>query len=290
MTRKWLPMKYGLLSYSSMSKFLECPRKFAFQYIDKAEVEGEDGIGLIRGRVFHSIIDTNNFDALQEIPDDVNRALVSAVAKLYLKKKERGDFPVVTHTEQKIINEKEQFIGYADEMSVDEKTGNWMVGELKTGSIFNPVKYAIAETKHQTALYKGMAEQFCSERFLSTNDFAGLNYKEVIFPNIKPLKGRGKNAVPESIDAFEARVYDKAQIYHKIVKVSDSTVSDALYTFRNVLDAIDHLGSNPDKYMKNCNSCLHPHFGACQYLELCHGIKINLTDEVSSDIDMGEIP
>lgn len=292
MTRKWLPMKYGLLSYSSMSKFLECPRKFAFQYIDKLEVESEEGVGLLRGRLFHNIIDTRDFSKSDAEPslEQHNRALVRAAAKMFLEKKDRGDFPVVTSTEQKIINEKEQFIGYVDEMSVDEVSGNWMVGELKTGSKFDPVKYAIAETKHQTALYKGMADEFCAERFLSPQDFAGLNYKEIIFPNIKPLKGRGKNAVQETMEDFEKRAYEKTLVLHKIVKVADSTVNSALMTFRHVLDGIDNLGKNSDNYPKNCNSCLHPYFGICPYFKACWGVDISLQDNISSDIDSSELP
>jgi hypothetical protein len=274
-----------------MSKFLECPRKFAYYYIDKIETEFEEGQGLLRGRAFHDVIDSGNFAKINEhIKDEPNRALVRAAARRFIEKKAVGDFPPVTHTEQKIVNEEECFLGYADEMSIDENTGAWMVGEMKTSSKFDPVQYAIAETKHQTALYKGMAKPFCSSKFLSVNDFAGLNYKAVVFPFIKPLKGRGKAAVAETMEDFEKRAYEKTMILHKIIPVKDNIVDDAMFTFRHVVASIDHIGKNSNRYPKNCGSCNHNFFGLCEYFEICTGLNITLQDEISSDIDSSELP
>jgi hypothetical protein len=275
-----------------MTKFLECPRRFAYHYIDKIETTFEEGIGMLKGRAFHDAIDSGNFDKLDENlgNHEPEKRLVKAAVRMFREKKERGDFPVVTHTEQKIINEEECFLGYMDEVSIDDKSGLWMVGEMKTSAKFDPVAYAIAETKHQTALYKGMAKPFCSSKFLSVNDFAGLNYKAVIFPFIKPLKGRGKNAVAETLDAFEQRAYEKTMILHKIVPVRDNIVNDAMHTFRHTVAAIDHLGKNSDRYPKHCGSCNHIYFGLCEFIEVCMGIKVSLQDDISSDIDSSELP
>jgi hypothetical protein len=175
-------------------------------------------------------------------------------------------------------------------MTVDEESGNWMLGEMKTGGKFDPVAYAIAETKPQTALYKAMSVPFCSERFLSHKDFAGLSFKQIVFPFIKPLKGRGKNAVPETMEDFELRAFDKTMILHKIIKVQDQTVANAVYTFRHVLASIDHLGPRSENYPRNCQACNHPWFGLCAYFEICHGIKLDLGESIGSDIDTEDAP
>ena len=289
--RFWLPMRSGLLSFSAMSKFQECPRKWALQYIDNVQIEQEEGDGLLRGRAFHEAIETNDPEqAAANLKDQADGALVRAASRKYLEAKQRGDFPKVTHVEQKIINEERQFIGYVDEMSIDDDNGNWMIGEMKTTKKFNPVEYAIMDIKPQTALYKAMSTPFCSSMGLSVKDFAGLSCKKIVFPGIRPLKGRGKNAVPEAIEDFEKRAYDGVAIYHKIVKVTERVENDALLAFQHTLESIDHLGADSSRYPKHSNSCLHPYFGICPFFQTCHGINLSLNDDIGSNLDCNELP
>jgi hypothetical protein len=275
-----------------MNLFQECPRHYAWRYIDKPDLPDEpEGTGLLRGRAFHVAVEHNDHNHLGEdhALGSTDQALVRAAAKRYLMMKRAGDFPVETHQEQKIISEEEQFYGRVDSMTVDEDSGLWMVGEMKTSGRFDPTAYAIAETRPQTALYKAMSKQFCSDNFLSHKDFAGLSYKQVVFPFIKPLKGRGKNAVPETLEDFELRAFGKTLVLHKILKVSEQVEKSAVHAFRHTLAAIDHLGPNSNNYPKHCGACINP-WGLCEDFELCHGLKVSMTDDTKLDVDCEDVP
>jgi hypothetical protein len=301
--RFWLPVRTGLLSYSAMSKFQECPRRYAFSYIDKPDLPDEpEGRGLLRGRAFHTAVENNDHTNLGKDHglDHVNYVLVRAAAKRYLIMQKAGNLPNAKYQEQKIINEEEQFFGKVDNMDVDEDSGLWTLGEMKTGK-FDPTAYALAETRPQTALYKAMSKQFCSDNFLSHKDFAGLNYIHVDFPNVKPHafkpapksgKNKGIERPAESVEDFELRAFDQTRILHQVLKVRDETVKSAVNDFRYTLAAIDHLGPNSNRYPKHCNACKHPFFGLCEYAEICHGMKLFLTDDapVTLDVDCEDVP
>lgn len=276
-------MKKKLHSYSSIRSFLDCPRMWAYKYIDEVELEFSGSVAMDKGKMFHELVEAEN--AIMPMADNglslFDTAIVRSAAKKYLDM--AHTLPKPTKREVKIINEEKQFIGFADSITINDDN-SWLIGEMKTSSRFDPVEWAINQVSMQTALYKVMSKPWCAENFLSQNDFQGVSFKKIILSAKKPLKGRGKSAVPETLEQYEERIKDDAKVYHQIFAVSEAQERCAIQTYDYVLASIKNLGEKSDAYPK-CNNRCKTAYGVCDYFEHCWGFGFDTQEEGSIDYD-----
>ena len=266
-----------LLSYSSMRKFLECPRKWALEKLDNLTVEGEINIPMTRGRAFHECVEMNDPSLVMKNPDlDLfDKQLIYHAVIKYAEVAET--IPKPTMKEVKIINEEHGFIGFKDSVTINDDN-TWLIGEMKTSARLDPIEWATYQVSHQVGLYKAMCGEWCKDNFLAQEDFAGCSFKKIVFGNKKPRKGRGKNAVPETPEAYIEWAKKDIQVYHQIFKVSEEVQKSALQTFFFVKNAIEHLGNKSENFPKCQNSCKNM-YGICEFFEHCWQISATDTDE-----------
>ena len=60
-------MKYNPYSASSISTFLQCPRKFKYSKIDKIPVEFRETLALTKGKIIHSLLEHHNKSLKEKI-------------------------------------------------------------------------------------------------------------------------------------------------------------------------------------------------------------------------------
>ena len=273
-----------LLSYSAMKKFLTCPRSWALHYLDNIRFETSGKIPMTRGSAFHEAIEHDDPSVVMQRTDlnEFDKKLVYLAA---IKYREIADsLPKPTIKEVKIINEQYGFIGYLDSATINDDN-SWLVGEMKTSARLDPVEWATYQTSHQVGLYKGMSAEWCKDNYLSQADFAGCSFKKIVFGNKSPLKGRGKNATPETVDAYGERVKKDVQVYHQIFQVTQEVERSAMQSFFYVQGMIKHLGNKSGNYPM-CQHACKGQYGLCDMFAICHpGTLIDDTAEEESDID-----
>lgn len=298
-----IPVKSKLLSHSAMNKFLGCPKKYAYHYIDHVEVEQVDTTAMDRGRAFHMLLEHDGDVPDGELLDELDRDLyeLAKTKAAYRKLKSYQDrklVPVLETREMKIISEEHQFIGYCDSIGVNDDTGKWMLGEMKTTSAFDPQKWNLLAMNTQISLYKNFCEEFAHENFLDQEDFSGVSYVTVTYSRKKPGKKstakkltKASRRADETASEYQTRIKDDSEVYHKIVDPTPEAVNSAVQTFNAVKQAIHDLKGNSGNAIKNTENCFAWH-RPCQYFSHCHGIdpfqdEETIKNEATIENDMG---
>jgi hypothetical protein len=276
------------MSFTAMDKFFGCPREFAFNYIDKIEVP-DDNEWFKKGRALHSCAEHGNLDAANALEDPVMRTQVRCGAMKYLDAQKMGVIPKFTKKEVKIINEEEQFYGRMDSENINDD-GTWLIGETKTTSSFDQVRFALMRCSHQIGLYIGMIKPYAAQNFLYANDFLGVHNVTVAFPGrLEPYKANKRRKTDESLTDFEKRVFEKTGVYQQMLTRKEVAVDSAMAAFQWFKEQVDHLGPQADNYPK-CTAHCKNNFGLCSYFKYCHGFDISLGADVESDIDAEDMP
>lgn len=305
----------GLLNQSGMMAFLACNRKYAYTYIDRLPRVFDTITALDRGSAFHLLAETRGearADAQRKLSHDpFETARVFLAYDAYKAQEDAGMMPPLTLAEQRVVSEEHQFYGTIDGIGVDDATGKWWLGEIKTTERFDPIRWQTLEINFQIALYTEMAKlEFAHEQFLSAADFTGVSYRTVEFSSRKPLKG-SKQANPrasrtrpprpgeakdayktrlktdETAEEFRERIKNDAKVFHKMVSTSDEARLSALQSFGAVKEAIDRLGTKSSNYVKNPGNCFS--FGRpCEFFAACWGISVEEQKpelDVENDLD-----
>lgn len=279
----------GFMSFSAMTTFQMCPRKYAYQYIDKVEPEGTDTGALDRGSAFHKLVETSG--RVDEVTLDetvggnpYDLAKVKSAFSLYHGMEQEGLLPRMTHREVRLRSEQHQFIGYVDMIGV-EPDGRWRLGELKTAGRFDPVKWGTLPVNAQISLYTAFAGEFAHSEFLSMDDMQGVSYRTVVLSAKRP-KGPTKKEphAKESADDFARRIEGDAKVYHQIVAPLPEAIAAAKQGFEYTKAAVHDLKGNSGRAPKHTGNCF-AYNRPCQFFQHCHGIKpysdeqLNLTDD-----------
>ena len=155
-----MKFKYTPYSFSKISTWEQCPRKFKYQYINKLPVERTPQIHLDRGKFIHLLLEhdgdleklkkTKDWKEIKEhglmskdaIKDSYWTYLKfkeSYTGKSILKRKSLlKEFPLGLNENLEIIEYDSKDVvlrGYIDAMYVDEKTDTLIVVDWKTGKV-----------------------------------------------------------------------------------------------------------------------------------------------------------
>jgi PD-(D/E)XK nuclease superfamily protein len=270
----------GRLSFSGMTTFLACPRKYALQYMDKIERDQGDQTAMERGSLFHSFAEhdgaVSDEEVVETLEDPFQVARVKAAYKQYSDAERRGIFPKMKHKEVKLYSEEHQYLGYVDMIGV-KNDGQWYLGELKTTGYLDPQKWSTMSINMQTALYSAMSVDFAHENFLLKTDFQGISFRSVVFAAKKPLKQNKRNKEDESPSDYATRIEGLAQVHHQIIKPADYQEHEVVQTFTYVKERIDSLCGNSSRAPRNTQSCFM-YNRPCDFFKHCHGISPDLED------------
>jgi hypothetical protein len=302
-------MKYklpgsGLMSYSAMSLFLGCPRKYGYKYFDRVDTEERDTSAMDRGRAFHLLVELSGTQkavtqAFIEVGESYHElARVRVAYERYRDMEQSGALPKMTAREVKIVSEEHQFIGYVDMIGVDDN-GKWRLGELKTTQRFDPVKWATLRINQQIALYTSFADEFAHKEFLSMGDLEGVSYRTVQLSGKKPLEAskvqttptgrpkKGARAEKESPDDFERRIAGDTQVYHQMVHPTREACLSAAQGFRFVKEAVHSARGRSDALPKSAGNCF-AYNRACEYFAHCWGMQPEV-DEAEGMIEHDDL-
>ena len=278
----WLPVK--LMSYSAMSLFQGCPRRYAFRYIDKIPADWQGTGAMDRGTAFHALVEHDGAmpEGLPEL-NPFDTAKVKSGFRKYKEYQAAGHLPEMEVGELKLVDEERQFIGYVDRHAI-LKNGAWRLGEMKTSERFDPMQWQLYPVNPQIALYAEMAQKWANANLLSNDDFLGFSVQKVIFSAKRPGKAR-KSKAAESPEAFAERIREDTRIFVQNVTPSEVVRAEALLTFEHVKESVDHLGSSSSRYPKNIGNCMN--FGRiCEFAAHCHGAAFSEGQESLLDVDM----
>lgn len=278
----------GLLSYSGMSMFLGCPRKYAYRYIDRVERAETDTSAMDRGSAFHLLVETNGEASQEQVSEDLKEnpyevAKVVTAYRAYHKYEADGLLPKMNHSEVKIVSDEHQFIGYVDMIGV-QKDDRWMLGELKTTSRFDPVKWATLSINTQIALYCEMSSEFAHDEFLEMNDFQGVSYRTVELSSKRPLKATKKRTQGETPDEYGQRIANDTKIFHQMVSPSEEARLSALQCFSTVKEAVHNLRGRSGHAVKNPGNC-YAYNRPCEYFEHCWKIKPHSDEDIEDKVE-----
>lgn len=271
----------GLLSFSGMSTFLSCPRKYAYRYIDKVEAEDTDTSAMDRGKAFHKLVEkAGNVGADELELEPYDHARVTTAYKVYENLQINSALPVLNHHEVRIIDEQHQFIGYIDGVGIQE-SGKWYLGEVKTTASFDPIKWATLATDYQIALYSNFCGDFAHEQFLAKEDLRGVSYRTIVMTKKRPLSVTKKRLTEESPEDYASRIAGDAKVYHQMVVPLEAAKNDALQSFAVVKDAIHGLRGDSKKAHKNPGNC-RAYNRPCEFFEHCW--QVNPLNDETLDI------
>lgn len=301
----------GLLSYSGMALFLGCPRKYGYRYFDKVEQEVTDTSALDRGRVFHLLVEKNGDVSPHKLATEVGGdmyelAKVTAAYSAY--RKMAAALPSLDLKEVKIVSEEHQFIGFVDGIGI-EASGQWRLGEMKTTTRFDPLKWATLAINPQIALYTAFAGEFAHGEFLALSDLQGVSYRTVTYSGKDPLEPSKNPLTPktgkvrknarlekETVNDYARRIAGDSQVYHQMVSPTEEARLSALQSFGAVKEAIHDARGRSGDLVKNAGNC-HAYGRPCEYFEHCWGLNPevtepetqiinNLDDETAEELDL----
>lgn len=280
----------NLLSYSGMTTYLACPRKYAHRYIDKIEMEDVDTSAMDRGRAFHLLAQhwgkVSDALLLHELDNDqFELAKVQDAFNAYVNMTQSGALPVLNLQEVKIVSEEHQFIGYVDGIKIDDATGQWMLGEIKTAARLDPVKWATLSVNQQISLYTSFAGEFAHGQFLDLDDLIGTSYRTVTLSQKRPSKGTKKDPRPEGADAFAKRIAGDSAVYHQMVKPTAEACHSARQSFEHVKAAVHDLNGDAKRAVKNSGNC-YAYNRPCEYFAHCWGLEPEVKDDQLVEIDV----
>ena len=284
MSTKRYKLPNGALSFSAMSTFNSCQQRFANRYVHKIQTEFTFSDAMDRGWAFHKMVE--HIDNPESVIASVYSRLkntyeferVNAAFIDFRDKVSQGVIPLLKGAELRLHSEKHQFIGFVDRYDIDEATGQWKLGEMKTSSRFDFNSWILAPFSFQTALYKVLAmEEWAPSQTLSREDFAGYEYEKVIFSGKRP--GKATKTKPEETPAqFRERIKGDAKIYHQRIDVSNETQAQAMHAFETAKEGVDIIMRSPSAAVKNPANCFQ--WGRpCEYMRQCW--DLDMEDAIS---------
>jgi len=277
----------GLLSNSAMNMYFTCPRKYGYKYFDKVPTEEVAAAAMDRGSAFHQLVEDDGKTVEDVLLDIVGRDLfeLAKVKVAYTKYRtfqDRGLLPKLEKNEEKLISEEHQFIGYCDNIGVQDN-GKWMLGEIKTTTRLDPLKWNLLEMNTQISLYSIFLKEFAHKNFLDWDDYLGVSYRTITMSQKKPLLQNKRNKSDETAHEFRERIKNDSDVFHKIVRPTDDAKHSALQAFETAKAGISEMRGRSDAGCKNTNNCFA--WGrACEYFTHCHGLDPH-NDSVSGTID-----
>lgn len=154
-------LKYQPYSFSKISTYKGCPRKFKYQYIDKIG-KYEDSPALIKGRTVHYLIENSQLSP-EEYSDEMKQNIQDYPGTLDIKK-----------------NFEESDLGKKYLLDIDKTA----IQEFKIGlsNSLEPAEYA------KESLFNGIIDYICvKDGVLYLCDFKTGRYKEVRFQDYSQL-------------------------------------------------------------------------------------------------------
>lgn len=269
----------GALSFSSMSMFTACQQRFANRYVHRLQTEFIGTDSMDRGWAFHKMVE--NIENPEPVVASVFSRLknsyeferVNSAFNEFRSKVKDGLVPLLKGSELKLYSEQHQFVGFVDRYDIDEETGQWQLGEMKTSSRFDFNSWLLAPFSFQTALYLKLAmDEWAPSQTLSREDFAGYAYEKVIFSGKKPLKAT-KTKPEETPAQFRERIKGDTKVYHQRIEANVEIQAQAMQAFESAKEGVDLIMRNPSHATKNPSNCFQ--WGRpCEYMRQCWGLDM----------------
>lgn len=263
------------ISKSQAECLEECPRKFAYRYIEKVP-EPKKSKALAIGSAFHALIEGDNatFDSLtMELERDAYPH-GPVLKKMKLSYDEAThELPQVKKAEVEFLHESPARVlvkGYVDAVRV-EPSGAWFISETKTASSVDKNKHLLLSSDLQVATYVAARAQVALAVMVDPALFQGVIYSITT----KPRERLGKK---ESADEYVARCSVETHVWKlgpEIVERAEK-IAYAKYTYademRSYIKSVYQKSGNADLVPQNQKSCFN-YNSPCPYFERCYGVK-----------------
>lgn len=291
--------KHRGLSYSSLTTFLGCNRRYFHKKIAKAPIDSdveEDLLSFEIGKWFHRVLEVteHELDGVtqagvrsigEEFRLDVDEYLLMIVAMLksYKSMHKKAGLKA-THFETVI--ETEDFYGIVDVILQDGE-GNWWIGDMKTAATHNKMMIPSLTRNAQLSLYALHHKELAKSLGLDPEKFKGCRYRVT-------TKSKSVKRSNETDAKFVERLLDTVKSYDYIIpkEMLDTDIIRGIHesavahmelnseeTFANLPTAVK------DSYPQNFNNCLN-FFRPCEFWSRCYGK--NYTADLGIDCVVSE--
>ncbi len=278
-----------------MSLFMSCQQRFANRYVHKIPTEWQQTDSMDRGWAFHKLVEhIENPEPVVasvygRLKDSFEFERVNSAFQEFKGKVNEGLVPFLKGAELKLYSERLQFVGYVDRWDINDESGVWHLGEMKTSSRFDFNSWMLAPFSFQTALYQHVAmNEWAPSQTLARDDFGGYEYEKVTFSLKKPAK-ETKNKPAETPAQFRERIKGDAKVYHQRIQISRDTEEQALQAFETVKQGVHDVMKSPSRAVKNPANCFQ--WGRpCEYMRQCWGLDMEdaIAKHPEASIDFAE--
>jgi len=265
------------LSYSSLSTYLACPRKYYHSKVAKTEKDPgiEDRTAFDVGSTFHLVLEDSKHNltglkystivaACHKVVPVLGKEfaeeyapMITAMLQSYRTMHEKSGMTVIAC---ELELETPTFYGFVDVILMDDD-GLWWIADMKTAASYSKMLPATLPRNLQLNLYAAHVKLVAEKLNLSVKDFAGVRYRLTTKSKLK--RKNGEEMIP-----FIKRVGFGISSY-------DFAISREELDVRSALDIHSHgfegtKSKDVKSYTCNFNNCVQ-YYRFCEYFSRCHG-------------------
>lgn len=264
------------LSYSSMKVLYNCEQQYFHEKVAKTPVDSdyEDSDAFGVGKAFHKVMEDtlhNKYDKdllLKAMEDEKVDAedypMLAGMLKKYVRVHKLSGLKVIKCELQVTISKR--FNGFIDMIMVNESSGEWWLGDLKTTKMLDKTLIPRLPKDPQLNLYSYFYKDIASAYDLDPDLFQGCRYRAVTKPTIK-MKSK------ETVDQYIDRLEEHCEAYDIEVPFSMMDIKGVWSMHGEAHDRASQLfaGEAPKR---NYNGCIS-YFKPCKFFSQCHGFEFS---------------
>lgn len=273
--------KSNPLSYSSMSEFKGCERRYFYRKVARYPTDedyNDNQIHFAVGKAFHGVQEDTLHEYANltseakmkvlrknckqyEVKDVDNISVVGALAEIYSRYHLASKSKIIG-CEPKI--QTDNFLGFVDAVAQNDQ--GWFIIDLKTSGQRVENQAPLMAQNVQLNLYAFYRDKLAEMYNLKNSDFLGVSYRNTLKPKIK------RKPQELSTDYID-RLVDSGKIFTTdfFVPIKNLDPTAHMLSLVNTHTQIqEKLKYGEGRFHRNFGNCMS-YFKPCQFFSRCHG-------------------
>jgi len=281
------------LSYSGCCTLFECEKKFYLGRIARVapDPDAPDSHALRFGTAFHYVLEHTMHLKTAESPHLLREAVnmedldeedyyrLAAMLNSYYRMHEASGLRA--HACEVPIY-LDWYRGYVDVILVDDKTGGWWMGDIKTAGQLTEASFVRLKNDPQLTIYSANKALVAAATGLDVGKFQGIAYRTNLKPRDKPRKD-------EVVATYCGRV--KPVSYSAYIRESMLNQVRMENIFKSMYLRALEL-KNGRQPLQNFSACVNSYGRVCEFWSQCYGSKFSETRQpiLHSSVSLRQAP